>query len=103
MGFKRKSDDFCKSVPVDWIGEGHKTSKQGLTRLAPESWKSASVLTLGVSQEVKIWLHLIGTRIQEVCELTEVVVYCLTTMFNQQNDLFRVQTISCFSLAYNFF
>ena len=32
--------------PMHWLGEWLRNSKQSLTRLAPESWKSASVLKL---------------------------------------------------------
>ena len=62
--------------PLLWIGEGVRRSKQGLTHLAPESWKSARVrnvsqtiaLDWGGSQEVKTILSSFGTGILEVCE-----------------------------------
>ena len=64
--------------PLLWIGVGLRRSKQYLTRLAPESWKSESAqivsqtidLDSGESQ-VKTRLNSFGTVILEVYECSE--------------------------------
>ena len=56
-------------------------SKQGLTTLEPDSWKSVCVQKLsqtsaidwGGSHEVRTGLKSLGTRILEVCERSELV------------------------------
>ena len=70
--------------------------KQGLTRLAPRSWKSASLqkvsqtdaLAWRVSQEFKTEYSSIGTGIMKVCECPEIVK-------EQFNELGRVGVCVC--------
>ena len=69
-GMKREREPGTCRRPLLWIGEGVRRSKQGLTHLAPESWKSARArnvsqtiaLDWGGSQEVKTILSSFGTE-----------------------------------------
>ena len=67
--------------PLLWVGKGHRKSNLDLTRLTPESWKSArsqnvsQTIALGWegAQKVESGLNSIGTGILEVCKKPECV------------------------------